>query len=152
MHQWKNLVPVLPRELLFDAIKLHTDAHPFTNWFLCSFLSKQRHHSQNITPFSWSYFSHSCPSAHSLLKRLIFEGGTVGFLVLEASTCVISLSNRAVGEWEVMANCFTTQTARLDSDIMQADASSSKKPHIRVLKPAWLFIAENGGRKQKVSR
>ena len=50
---------------------------------------------------------HSCPSAYSLLKCFLFEGGTAGFLLLEASACVVSLSNRAVGGWDVTAYCFT---------------------------------------------
>ena len=49
-----------------------------------------------------------------------------GFLLLEASACMVSLSNRAV--WVVKQSAMTSHspTARLDSDITQVDASNTK--------------------------
>ena len=79
---------------------------PLTNWFLCSFLSKWRHHTQNIMLFSWSCLSHMRPSTQSLLNRLLLESSAAGSLLFDTSR--ISLSNGVTAE-EVAAEHLMNQ-------------------------------------------
>ena len=57
----------------FLTLSSFIELHPLTNWFLCSFLLKRRHHSQNIMLLSWLCLSHVRPSVQLLLNHLFWR-------------------------------------------------------------------------------
>ena len=120
-----------------------------TNWFLCSFLLKRQHHTQNITLLSWSCLSHMRPSTQSLLNRLLLESSVAGSSLFKASRS--SLSNGVTAE-EVAAehlmnlNCSTFIVLFAESS--PRVAMFTRRPSSRLMT---LVIAKNGARKHEFS-
>ena len=70
---------------------LFIELYPLTNWFLCSFLSKRQHHSQNITLFSWSCLSYIHPVA---IKSFFWR------VVRPVPRCSMHHSHHCLMEWQ----------------------------------------------------
>ena len=134
--------------VFFDTLQLH----PLTNWFLCSFLSKWRHHTQNIMLFSWSCLSHMRPSTQLLLICLSF--------LLESSTAGSSLFDTL---WSSLSNGVTAEEVAAEHlmNLNFPDSLFSLLSHLHVLQSmfacrpsSWLMtlvIAKNRARKREFS-
>ena len=131
--------------VFFDTLQLH----PLTNWFLCSFLSKWRHHTQNIMLFSWSCLSHMRPSTQSLLNRLLLESNAAGSLLFDASW--ISLSNGVTAEEVATEHFMNPNCSRfvfLSAESSLCVAMFARCPSSQLMT---LVIAKNEARKREFS-
>ena len=85
--QWHKVIQNCTDSSCFLTLSSFIELHPLTNWFLSSFLSKRRHHSQNITVIL--VVLRPCASLRPVAVKVSSFGGMCCRIV--ALTCIFCL-------------------------------------------------------------
>ena len=140
--------------LCFLTLSSFIGLHPLTNWFLCSFLSKRHHHTQNITLLSWSCLKPRVSLCPVAVKASSFGGRCCWIVALIRTFCLIlAVDSRGDrGRVSALHKSKLLQTHRAVSSRVPLCAHPPSPPPPLPSWPGALMIAKNGARKREFSR